>query len=265
MTDRPIILKLGGSAITTKDKVLTPRPKVIKRLAKEIAKAKVSPLIIIHGGGSFGHPIAEKYKLTSGLNDPSQLIGFVETHEAMVSLNRLVVNALIDSRVPAFGMPPSSFMLMKQGKVQILRIKILKEAIKKGLVPVLYGDVAFDLDKGFDILSGDKIAGFLAIRLDAKMVIMAVDVDGIFTDDPNVEPSAELIPHITLDELEGLQAKIGESRNSDVTGGMFGKMSELAAPVECGIEALIVNALKPNNIYKALRGKEVVGTRITKK
>lgn len=265
MRDKPIILKLGGSAITRKDKVLTPRPKVIKRIAKEIAEAKVSPLIIIHGGGSFGHPIAEKYNLTSGLNDPSQLIGFVKTHQAMVSLNRRVVDALIDCGVPAFGMPPSSFMLMKQGKVQILGMKTLKEAIMKGLVPVLYGDVAFDLDKGFDILSGDKIVGFLAVRLDAKKIIMAVDVDGIFTDDPKLEPSAQLIPHLTLNELEGLQAKIGGSRNFDVTGGMLGKISELAEPVKCGVEALIVNALKPNNIYKALRGEEIIGTKIRKK
>jgi len=46
---------------------------------------------------------------------------------------------------------------------------------------------------------------------------------------------------------------------------MFGKISELADPVERGIEALIVNALKPDNIYEALRGGEVVGTKVTKK
>ena len=265
MKGRPIILKLGGSAITRKEKALTPRIGVIKRLAKEIARAKVAPLIVLHGGGSFGHPAAEKYRLTSGLDDPSQLIGFVETHEAMVSLNRLVVNALIENGVPALGMPPSSFMLMKQGKIQILGMKTLKEAINKGLVPVLYGDVAFDLEKGFNILSGDKIASFLATKLDARRIVMAVDVDGVFTDDPKIEPAAELIPRLTLDEIERLRAKIGGSRSPDVTGGMFGKISELADPVERGIEALIVNALKPDNIYRALRGGEVIGTKVAKK
>lgn len=265
MRDRLVILKLGGSAITRKDRVLTARTGVIKRLAKEIARAKVAPLIIVHGGGSFGHPAAEKYKLTSGLNDPSQLIGFAETHEAMVSLNRLVVNALIEGGVPAFGMPPSSFMLMKRGKVQILGMKTLEEAIKNGLVPVLYGDVAFDFDRGFNILSGDKIASFLAEKLDARRIVMAVDVDGVFTGDPKIEPSVELIPELTLSEIDELRVKIGGSRGSDVTGGMFGKISELADPVEHGIEALIVNALKPDNVYKALRGEEVIGTKVTNK
>jgi isopentenyl phosphate kinase len=265
LKSRPIILKLGGSAITRKEKALTPRIGVIKRLAKEIARAEVAALIVLHGGGSFGHPVAEKYRLTNGLDDPSQLIGFVETHEAMVSLNRLVVNALIENGVPALGMPPSSFMLMKQGKIQILGMKTLKEAISKGLVPVLYGDVAFDLEKGFNILSGDKIASFLATKLDARRIVMAVDVDGVFTDDPKIEPAAELIRKLKLSDLERLQVKITRSSGSDVTGGMFGKISELADPVERGIEALIVNALKPGNIYKALRGGEVIGTKVTNK
>jgi len=258
-----IILKLGGSVITKKEKVLTPRLEVIKRLAREIAEAKISPLLIIHGGGSFGHPIAEKYNLAGGLKNPSQLIGFVKTHEAMVSLNKIVVDALINYGVPAFGMSPSSFMLMEEGKIQIMGLETLREAIKKGLVPVLYGDVAFDLDKGFNILSGDKIAAFLGVKLKAKKIIMAVDVDGVFTEDPKLEPSAKLIPNLTLSELEKARIKISGSKGSDVTGGMLGKILELTIPVKHGVEALIVNALKPNNVYKALKGEEIIGTKIT--
>ena len=54
MKGKPLILKLGGSVITKKEKKLTPNLEAIKRLAKEIAGAKVFPLIIIHGGGSYG-------------------------------------------------------------------------------------------------------------------------------------------------------------------------------------------------------------------
>lgn len=94
---------------------------------------------------------------------------------------------------------------------------------------------------------------------------MAVDVDGVFTDDPKIEPAAELIRKLKLSDLERLQVKITRSSGSDVTGGMLGKISELSDPVERGIEALIVNALKPGNIYKALRGGEVIGTKVTNK
>jgi len=247
-----------------KEKPFTPNKKAITRLAEEIKRANVNHLILIHGGGSFGHPLAEKYRLTNGFADPSQLIGFVKTHEAMVSLNKLVVNALIDCDVPAFGMPPSSFMLMRQDRVQILESGSLTKAIEVGLTPVLYGDVAFDLDRGFNILSGDKIAALLAIRLGAEKIVMAVDVDGIHTSDPKVEQSAQLIHHLTLDDLKRLHVNIERSKVSDVTGGMLGKVLELAAAIEKGIEAIIVNGLKPNNVYKALKGEELIGTRIAK-
>jgi len=262
--EKPTILKLGGSAITVKESPFTPNEEAIIRLADEIKRANVIPLILVHGGGSFGHPLAEKYNLTGGLTDPSQLIGFVKTHEAMVCLNRLLVNALIDRGIPAFGMPPSSLMLMKKGRVEILQLRCLTKAIENGLTPVLYGDVAFDLDKGFNILSGDKIVASLALKLGAKRVVMAVDVDGIYTSDPKVEPSARLIRHLTLDDLEQLYITIGKPRASDVTGGMLGKVLELVGPVKQDIEAIIVNALKPNNVYKALKGEEPVGTRISR-
>ncbi len=263
-TEKPTILKLGGSAITIKEKPFTPNEKAITRLAREIKRANVSRLILIHGGGSFGHPLAEKYNLTKGFADSSQLIGFVKTHEAMVSLDRLLVNALIDLGVPAFGMPPSAFMLMKQGQVQISELEPLARAMEIGLIPVLYGDVAFDLDKGFNILSGDRIAASLAVKLGAKRIIMAVDVDGICTNDPKIEPSAQLIRHLTLEDLKNLQFETGKSKVSDVTGGMFGKLLELADPIEHGIEAIIVNALKLNNVYKVLKGEESIGTKISK-
>jgi len=67
-----------------------------------------------------------------------------------------------------------------------------------------------------------------------------------------------------LDDLRHLHVKIGKPKGSDVTGGMLGKISELAAAIEQGAEAIIVNGLKPNNVYRALKGEEVVGTRITK-
>jgi len=45
-----------------------------------------------------------------------------------------------------------------------------------------------------------------------------------------------------------------------VTGGMLGKIMELMPAVGKGINALIVNAAKPKNVYKALKGEQVTGT-----
>jgi len=52
--------------------------------------------------------------------------------------------------------------------------------------------------------------------------------------------------------------------STDVTGGMLGKIIELIPAIERGIPALIVNAAKSRNVYKALRGEKVTGTIIKK-
>jgi len=57
---------------------------------------------------------------------------------------------------------------------------------------------------------------------------------------------------------------MGKSTAADVTGGMQGKVTELVSAVEQGIPVAIVNASKPNRVYRALVGEQVGGTIIEK-
>ncbi len=91
----PIVLKLGGSVITFKDKEQEANVKAVRRLAGEIAEAKPESLLIVHGGGSFGHPKARKYEIFKGYkSEKSQLLGFSETRVSTLKLNSLVVKIL---------------------------------------------------------------------------------------------------------------------------------------------------------------------------
>src|SRR3972149_7943927 len=108
---RPIILKIGGSAITDKTGELAAKTEIINRLAEEIKRADMDNLIIVHGGGSFGHPTAAKYNIKEGLKEDSQKLGFSETHHVMTVLNGLVMDALVWHNVPAVSVTPSSFII----------------------------------------------------------------------------------------------------------------------------------------------------------
>jgi isopentenyl phosphate kinase len=229
-------------------------------LAEEIKHAGVSPLILVHGGGSFGHPVARRYHIDEGYKDSSQIIGFAKTHQVMTVLNNLVVDSLINQDIPALVVPPSSFIITKSGRIESFEEGPLIKMLEMGFLPVLYGDAVLDSDIDFTILSGDQLVSSLAMSLRAERIIIGVDVDGLYTADPKTDPSARHIPHLTLTELKRLQHKVGEAKGTDVTGGMPGKMRELIPAVEKGIPVIIVNAAESNNIYKTLKGKEVVGT-----
>ena len=264
MSVKPTVLKLGGSVITDKETPLTPNLHAIGRLADEISRAKVSSLILVHGGGSFGHPIAEQYGIANGYVDPSQVLGFATTHLAMTLLNSWVMEALISRNIPAVEVHPSSCLVTTDGRIKNMELKPLKKMLKMGIVPVLYGDAVLDSKKGFTILSGDQLVSWLAIKLRAERIIMGADVDGLYTADPKTDSSAQLVDHVTLEELKSLEHNIEGSKATDVTGGMLGKMREVTLAIEHDIETVIVNATLSGMVYKALKGEKVVGTVIEK-
>ena len=254
-----IVLKLGGSVITNKDRPMTPDMDNIRRLANEVAESKTQDLIVVHGGGSFGHTVAKQYNIAEGLISRDQTIGFSKTRQAMVELNRLVINALLDTSLPAVSVTPSSFVIMEGGRIALFSFDVVRLLIELEMIPVLYGDAVLDRERGFSILSGDQIASFLATGLGASRLVFGVDVDGVFTSDPKQNPDADLIEVLPLDKLREM-VDFGPALSTDVTGGMLGKVIETAVAIEAGVEVIVVNALRPGIVKKALRGEHVMGT-----
>jgi isopentenyl phosphate kinase len=263
---RPIILKIGGSAITDKTGELAPNTQIINRLAEEIKRANLDNLIVVHGGGSFGHPTAQKYGIKEGLkeDDPTQKVGFAETHHVMTVLNGLVMDALLFHEVPAISMAPSTCIITENGKIKIFDDTVFMGMRKMGFTPVLYGDAVLDDKKGFTILSGDQLVTYLAIKYNAEKIVIGVDTDGIFEEDPKTNPNAKPIKKINLEELKKLQPKLGKAKGTDVTGGMAGKIAEIIPAVEKGIPVVVTGATKGQSIMRALTFQSVLGTEITK-
>ena len=257
---KPTILKIGGSVITDKNGELAAKTKTINRLVEEIKKAKLANLIIVHGGGSFGHPTAKKYAIKDGLKQDSQKVGFAETHHVMTVLNGLVMDALIWHNIPALSITPSSCMITKNGRISYFEEKIITTLLDMSIVPVLYGDAILDDQLGFTVISGDQIVTHLARKFGADRIIMGVDVDGLFDSDPKEIKNSKLYLKLNLEELKKIKNSIGTSTTSDVTGGMLGKINELSLAIEQNIPISIINANKPNRLYKALIGAKVEGT-----
>jgi isopentenyl phosphate kinase len=257
-------MKIGGSVITDKNTELTPRTQTMDRLADETGRANVKGLIIIHGGGSFGHPAAQRSAVKEGLKNSNQIMGFVETHHLMTVLNGLVMDSLIVHEIPAVSITPSSCVVTEDGRIKTFEETPMKMLLNMGFTPVLFGDAVPDVKLGFTILSGDQLTSALATKLHAHRIIVGVDVDGLFDSDPKTQPTAKLLSHLSLSELSDLQRFAFKSTACDVTGGMLGKIRELLPALEQGIRVTIVNAAKPGRIYRALKGESVEGTVIEK-
>ena len=104
--------------ITIKDRALTPNIQAMERLSHVLARLSES-LIIVHGGGSFGHYWSVKYDMHTKpeLYDSR---GISVVHESMVNLNQIVVKSMSDAGIAPYGISPIS--LFADGKVNVTKI-----------------------------------------------------------------------------------------------------------------------------------------------
>src|SRR5215467_1762659 len=170
------ILKLGGSAVTDKSKELTPDLLSIHRAVDEVARFKRS-LILLHGGGSFAHPFARKAELQKGYTNVRQLKAFAEIELYLEQLSRMIMVALLQRNTPAVRVHPMSCVVTTDGRVVRTFLEPFERALGLGVLPVSHGDVVFDSKRGFSILSADKLAFLLGLRLKASRVLFGSDVN----------------------------------------------------------------------------------------
>ncbi|MEW6222494.1 MAG: isopentenyl phosphate kinase [Candidatus Hadarchaeota archaeon] len=252
---KPIIVKLGGSVITDKRKPFTVRKSVLGRLAKELSDAR-GPLVVVHGGGSFGHTVAAKYNIAKGYRSRKQLMGLSLTHRSMERLNAQVVEALQGAGLPAVAVQPSACAVVSNGRIVSMELRPVRKMLELGIVPVLYGDAVTDAKKGMCILSGDQLMSRLASELGASRVIVGADVDGVFTSNPKKDRGARHLDRIT----PSTKLSLGGAGVKDVTGGMKNKVDELMALARIGIESEIANAMRPGVMKKLVSGGRGLGT-----
>lgn len=248
------LLKVGGSIITERevDKP-TPNESEMERVASEISRSYSDSmdLILIHGAGSYGHPIVKRTGISRGMSKKEDKINFAETQRLQNDLNSLFTRKLIEKDVPAFPFQASSSAVMK-GELKKMETDLVRKLLKEGVVPVMYGVPAYDEEQGCSILSGDEIMPYLAQELGADLMLHGTDVDGVYTSDPYENSSARLLEEInSFEEAEGY---LGGSKSTDVTGGMLNKIKKA---FELEVDTVIFNASKEGNIERVLKGEEM--------
>jgi isopentenyl phosphate kinase len=227
---------------------------------REIAESKLKRIVLIHGGGSFGHPVARQYSLQDGLRQHSQILGLAQTRRAMMELNKIVVDAGLSQGLPCVSVAPSSFVQTENKRIVEMPMGIIRSLLSLGAIPVLHGDVVLDEKIGFCVLSGDQLAARIATELGSRKVVLAIDVDGVYETDPKLNSEAKIIPLLDLDKAKELTSLKKDSGEGDVTGGMAGKISEMMPVVERGGMAIFINGRRPGNLLRVLAGKADVGT-----
>lgn len=241
-----ILIKLGGSIITNKEKPLLARKKTIDNLSRSLRKIN-QPIIIVHGGGSYGHYWSVKYDMHTK-EKKYDLRGVAIVKNSMIELNKIILDSMLKNKLNPYCLPPTDFM--SGNKPIIKKIKEIEKIAKSGLIPVTYGDALWYGQKKTYILSGDKIMTHLAKILKPRLCVFALNEDGLYSD---------LKTKKLIYELQGEHPSISENK-MDVTGGMTRKVEEASKIAKMGISVFFVNGNKPERIVKAVKNRTFEGT-----
>jgi len=260
-----VFVKLGGSIITDKRREATPRGEMIARLGDEIRSAlRACPdlrVVLGHGSGSFGHMVGERYRVHKGIADDGAWQGYAETGAAAARLNRIVVDALLGLGLPVVSVQPSASARCSGGRLVSMATYPIREALRRGLVPLVYGDVAFDDVWGCAIVSTESVLAYLAHEMRPERIVLVGEVDGVYDRDPLQDERARRIPTITPDAYDVIRMRLGESHGVDVTGGMLSKVSEMVSLVAQGVSGrgYLVSGRRKGALEHALLGHSAAG------
>ncbi len=131
-----------------------------------------------------------------------------------------------------------------------------EELLSLGVIPVVNEN---DTIATYEIEFGDNdtLSAIVASLIEADLLILLSDIDGLYTDDPRVNEKASFIP-----EIEKIDEKVREfakgSTGSDAgTGGMATKISAARIASSSGCDMVIANAKDLGNIHRIVSGEDI--------
>ena len=136
----------------------------------------------------------------------------------------------------------------------------LVRLLELGALPILNENDTVATDE-IVIGDNDTLAAIVAKSVDADLLVLLSDIDGLYTADPHSHPEARLIHHIEKID-DSVLALAGISGSNLGTGGMVTKLQAARICMESHCDMVIANGRDPRNLYGILEGQDI-GTRFS--
>lgn len=137
----------------------------------------------------------------------------------------------------------------------------LARLLELGALPVINENDTISTEE-FGIGDNDTLSAIVAVTIQADLLILLSDIDGLFDGDPRKNPDAKLID--TVEKIDEHIISLGGSGSSLGTGGMATKLRAAQMATAAGCEMVIANGQSPEVLYDVAAGKRV-GTRFLAK
>lgn len=252
-----IVIKLGTNVLRNEEgEVALSRIYSFIEDISKLVKSGKEVIIVTSGAVGLGK---KKLELTSTTEDG------VKQACAAVGQSRLM--SYYENGFGVYDIPVAQILLTEDDFSLRHRYLSLRTTLNKllefGVVPIINQNDTVSTIELNDMLAGiqvcfsdnDKLSALVASELDADLLILLSDIDGLYTANPKTDPNAQLIRRVdcVTDEILAL----GEGASEGGRGGMKTKLEAAKLVTRFGGKVLIANGKTPYIINKIFSNEEV--------
>ena len=246
-----IVIKIGSSSLThpetgalnlTKLEVLVREISDLHNMGKDVIVGSSGAIAVGRRAAGLGHrPSETKEKQACAAIGQARLMMIYQ--KLFSEYNQLAAQILMTKRT------------VMDNLSRFNALNTFRELLKLGAIPIVNEN---DTVSTYEMQFGDNdtLSAIVAALIDADLLLLLSDIDGLFTDDPNSNPNAELI-HV-VEKLDDHLLKMGKSTStSDVgTGGMASKLTAAKLASAAGTDMVIANGEDFRNIHRVIEGQD---------
>ena len=252
-----IVIKIGTSTLAHKSGLLNIRR--VEELCKVMSDLKnAGNQVILVSSGAIGMG-AGKLSLAEKPSD-------IPTKQAAAAVGQCELMYTYDKLFSEYNHTVAQ-ILITGGDIEHSVRKVnfentMCKLLELGAIPIINENDSIATDE-IVIGDNDTLGAIVATAINADLLILLSDIDGLFTADPHKDKNAVLLTRVEeiTPEIEGMTGGAGSKFG---TGGMATKIRAARIATEAGIDMIIANGKEPNVLYDIVEGKPI-GTRFVSK
>jgi glutamate 5-kinase len=244
-----IVIKAGTSSLTDESSRLD-IGKISKLVSEVMTMRNQGTATILVSSGSIGAGMG-KMRITERPESISQL-------QAAAAIGQGLLMQTYEYFFSNYDQPVAQILLTKNDFTNTERSHnlsmTLETLLEWGVVPIVNENDTVATEE-IKVGDNDTLAAHLAERIDAELLVILTDVDGLYTGNPDKAPDSELVKIVEniTPTVESWGSRIGKG-----FGGMYTKVQAAKLLSENGIPTVIANSSEPNAISRAMEGE--IGT-----
>lgn len=245
-----IVIKVGSSTLTHADGKLDVQQ--IKKIVKEISfltDQGYECVFVTSGAIAAGMGILNVHE------KPNE----IDKRQVLAAVGQVELIQLYSQLFFAFDHPVAQLLLTKDdfsNRTRYLNARnTCRLLLEKKIIPIINENDSVSINE-IKLGDNDSLSAFVAALVDADLIVILTDIDGLYDSDPRENPGAKRYDRITeiTDQIKHIAGTTGSKFG---TGGMATKILAAEMAMSNGTDLIIANGDDPHDISRALRGENV--------